>query len=98
MRKFALIILIAAFFASCEKEQANPVKEYGEALIDAKKRAEAEADASVTRALIHSAEMYRAQNGNFPDSLETLSDYARIEADENKFSYDPETGRVTKKR
>lgn len=98
MRNLALIILIAALFASCEKEQANPVKEYGNALIDSKRQAEAEADASVTRALIHSAEMYRAENGNFPDSLETLSGFAHIEADGEKFSYDPKTGRVAKKR
>lgn len=89
-----LIILLLIPFAGC---QDNPVQQYGDTLVKAKKKSQDVADTAELNNHKKAIEMYRSEKGKMPESIEELEAFSGKSIDRNKFDYKPETGSITLK-
>jgi hypothetical protein len=89
---FFLLLLLPVFLTiSCKQD---PIKEYGNEVIDAYDRAGGTVDIANLRGLQNAVQMYRTQNGRYPDSLEDVAGFMNSQVNLNKYQYNPDTGKV----
>ncbi len=100
MKKVALIsavLLLLPLLTACKDKPRNPVKEYGNALINSYEKAQ-DAAATANFALIRRAiQQFHAANGEYPASLKNLQKFIGIDINADKYEYDPRTGTITLK-
>lgn len=88
---FLVVVLLAL---GCKEKPKNPVKEYGNALINSYERSKVAQGAANLEALKKSIAAYRASNGRYPADLEEAASFSGIEIDPGLYDYDPGTGQV----
>lgn len=91
MRPVITLFLIMLVLAGCD---SNPAQQYGDTLIDAKRRAEATAVKADLNAVRTALEGYKAEKGAYPASLAEVSVISRQPLPADRFSYDPATGEI----
>jgi hypothetical protein len=99
MLLFTLIIYSFLFSAlsACEQKPKNPVAEYGDALMDSRKKAQDAAEKANLDALNKSVQAYHASNDKYPESLQDAANLIGSSVDLSRYDYDPQTGVVSLK-
>jgi hypothetical protein len=87
-----ILVLSSAFVLSCKED---PIKKYGDEVIDAMDRSQGTVDLANMKSLQNAVRMYRMENNSYPDSLEEVVGFMNSPVDLNKYLYDPDTGKVT---
>jgi hypothetical protein len=87
-----LFVISIAFVFSCKED---PIREYGDEVIDAMDRSQGTVDIANMKSLQNAVRMYRMENNSYPESLEEVADILNSPVDLNRFHYDPDTGKVT---
>jgi len=80
-------------FSGCS--ESDPVKEYGQALLDSYDRSKAVAGAASLEAIQTAVNAFEATNGRYPGSLDEIKDDFAGRIDWEAFRYDPRTGKVS---
>jgi hypothetical protein len=88
----AVLVLFSFLSAGCKED---PLKQYGNEVIDAMDRTEAQVNRVNLKNLQSAVKMYYMQNGKYPETLEDLGRLMNSRVDLSLYDYDPETGRVT---
>lgn len=97
VKKVFLITIILLFTALAIGCKQDPVKEYGEGLLDTLDSSEIAVDQANLRGLKQAVKMYYSEHGKYPSALEDVAGFMGSPVDLNKYQYDPNTGQVTLK-
>ncbi len=100
MRKvviMASILLLLPLLTACKDKPRNPVKEYGNTLINSYEKAQDAADTANFELIKRAIQQFHAANGEYPASLEALQKFIGIDINADKYEYDPRTGTITLK-
>lgn len=97
MKKIFLITIILLFTALTVGCKQDPVKEYGEGLLDTLDSSEVAVDQANLRSLKQAVRMYHNEHGQYPNALEDVAGFMSSPVDLNKYQYNPNTGQVTLK-
>ena len=89
-----IIIFFLALMVGCEDKPRTAFDDYGDALIDTYQRGQHIGDIANLDALKKAIAMYRAENGNYPASLDDIQNFIRMDIDLSKYDYNPDTGVV----
>jgi hypothetical protein len=90
---FTMLTIMAS--VGCEK---NPSEQYGDSLVQTYEHSKDVADAVNLDALGKAVQTYRAMNGKNPGSIEDIEKFMGMDIDREKYSYDPETGIIARKK
>lgn len=99
MKKLLLGLAVLALIAACDEKPKNPVSEYGDAMIDAYKKAQAVKETADLDAIRKTIQAYHAANDKYPQSLDEIAGLIpiKIGIDTAKYDYNPQTGMVSLK-
>ncbi len=89
-----LLCFILAFTISCKE---NPVEEYTDTLIDARKKAEKVAKSANISQLSQSINEFYIANDRYPEDLKEIEEFSGLTLDYGKYNYDSKTGVLTEK-
>lgn len=91
----SLALLCAA--TACNEKPANPVSQYGDALIGSYQKARNSADTANLEALKKAVQAYRSAHDEYPKSLKDIEQIAGGRVEIEKYDYDPASGAVSLK-
>lgn len=89
-----IIFLSTTLTIGCKQD---PVKEYGEGLLDTLDSSEIAVDQANLRGLKQAVKMYYSEHGQYPPALEDVAGSMGSPVDLNKYEYNPSSGQVTLK-
>lgn len=89
-----IILLVTVLTIGCKQD---PVKEYGEGLLDTLDSSEIAVDQANLRSLKQAVRMYHSEHGQYPPALEDVAGFMGSSADLNNYQYDAQSGQVTLK-
>ncbi len=87
----SIVILLAVMHIGCSEEQKNPIREYGDTLVDSLDKAETAALKINLRTIETAINRFEAEKGRLPENLGELN-LANISI--RDYDYDPDTGHV----
>ncbi|RJQ41071.1 MAG: hypothetical protein C4550_02355 [Nitrospiraceae bacterium] len=93
-----LVLVSLPLLASCDEKSKNPVSEYGDAMIDAYKKGQAVKETADLDAIRKTIQVYYAENGKYPASLDEIANLIGKPLDTAKYDYNPQTGKVSLKK
>jgi len=89
---FLLILLTAC---KDKDEPRNPVKEYGNTLINSYEKAQGAAETANFELIKRAIQQFHAANGEYPENLQDLAKFIGIEINADMYEYDPRAGTIT---
>ena len=89
---FAFLILSAFLIVSCE--QKNSLEESGNALVNSYEKSKKAGEDATLKNIQSAIQIYRATNGEYPNSLKDIENLMRSQIDSNLYQYNPETGEI----
>ena len=99
MKKAALIstiLLLLPLMTACkDKPRNNPVKDYGNTLINSYEKAQGAAETANFELIKRAIQQFHAANGEYPENLQDLAKFIGIEINADMYEYDPRTGTIT---
>jgi outer membrane protein assembly factor BamD (BamD/ComL family) len=98
MKKVVLIstlLLLLPLVSACKDKPRNPVKEYGNAVINSYKKAQDAAETANFELIKRAIQQFHAANGEYPASLKDLGKFIGIKINADMYEYDPRTGTIT---
>ncbi len=98
MKKLVLIstvLLLLPLLTACKDKPRNPVKEYGNALINSYEKSRDAAETANFELIKRAIQQFHAANGEYPASLKSLGKFIGIKINADMYEYDPRTGTIT---
>ncbi len=93
----ASVLLLLPLLTACKDKPRNPVKEYGNALINSYEKAQDAADTANFELIKRAIQQFHAANGEYPENLQDLQKFIGIDINADMYEYDPRTGTITLK-
>jgi hypothetical protein len=90
---FALLLVI-----SCDEKPQNPVKQYGDVLIDTYKHGGQTGEKANLEAVRTAVKTYQTTHDKYPESLDEVRALIITPIDLSRYEYDPENGSVSLKK
>ncbi len=93
---FSVITLLLVI--SCDEKPQNPVKKYGDVLIDTYKQGGQTGEKANLDAVRKAVKTYQATHDKYPQSLDEVRVFIITPIDLSRYEYDPENGSVSLKK
>jgi hypothetical protein len=93
---FSVIALLLVM--SCDEKPQNPVKNYGDVLIDTYKRGGETGEKANLDALRKAVMTYQTTHDKYPESLDELRELIVTPIDLSRYEYNPDSGSVSLKK